>query len=48
MFDAINIGKDVDGVTRLGFGNMSWVLRHMDCNAGIIRLIKHYELEVGV
>jgi methylenetetrahydrofolate dehydrogenase (NADP+)/methenyltetrahydrofolate cyclohydrolase len=47
-FDAINIEKDVDGVTCLGFGNMSMGIdAYGSCTpAGIIRLIKHYELEV--
>ena len=47
-FDAINIEKDVDGVTCLGFGNMSMGINaYGSCTpAGIIRLIKHYELEV--
>ena len=47
-FDAINIEKDVDGVTCLGFGNMSMGIEaYGSCTpAGIIRLIKHYELEI--
>ena len=47
-FDAINIDKDVDGVTCLGFGNMSMGIdAYGSCTpAGIIRLIEHYELEV--
>ena len=47
-FDAINIEKDVDGVTCLGFGNMSMgVDAYGSCTpAGIIRLIEHYELEI--
>ena len=47
-FDAIDIEKDVDGVTCLGFGNMSMGIdAYGSCTpAGIIRLIKHYELEV--
>ncbi len=47
-FDAIDIKKDVDGVTCLGFGNMSMGIdAYGSCTpAGIIRLIKHYELEV--
>lgn len=47
-FDAIDIEKDVDGVTCLGFGNMSMgVDSYGSCTpAGIIRLIKHYGLEV--
>lgn len=47
-FDAIHIDKDVDGVTCLGFGNMSMGIdAYGSCTpAGIIRLIEHYELEV--
>ena len=47
-FDAINIEKDVDGVTCLGFGNMSMGIdAYGSCTpAGIIRLIKHYKLEI--
>ena len=47
-FDAIDIRKDVDGVTCLGFGNMSMGIdAYGSCTpAGIIRLIKHYELEI--
>ena len=48
VYDAIDIEKDVDGVTCLGFGNMSMGINaYGSCTpAGIIRLIKHYELEV--
>ena len=47
-FDAIDIEKDVDGVTCLGFGNMSMGIdAYGSCTpAGIVRLIEHYELEV--
>ena len=47
-FDTIDIKKDVDGVTCLGFGNMSMGIdAYGSCTpAGIIRLIKHYELKV--
>ena len=47
-FDAIHIDKDVDGVTCLGFGNMSMGIdAYGSCTpAGIIRLIEHYQLEV--
>tara|TARA_B000000475_G_scaffold141040_1_gene113649 strand:+ start:52 stop:894 length:843 start_codon:yes stop_codon:yes gene_type:complete len=47
-FDAIDIRKDVDGVTCLGFGNISMGIdAYGSCTpAGIIRLIKHYELEI--
>ena len=47
-FDAIDIDKDVDGVTCLGFGNMVMGLNaYGSCTpAGIIRLIKHYKLDI--
>ena len=47
-FDAININKDVDGVTCLGFGNMSMGIEaYGSCTpAGIIRLIEHYNLDI--
>jgi methylenetetrahydrofolate dehydrogenase (NADP+)/methenyltetrahydrofolate cyclohydrolase len=47
-FDAIDIDKDVDGVTCLGFGNMAMGLNaYGSCTpAGIIRLIKHYKLDI--
>ena len=47
-FDAIDITKDVDGVTCLGFGNMSMGIdAYGSCTpAGIIRLIKHYNIDV--
>ena len=47
-FDSINVNKDVDGVTCLGFGNMSMGIdAYGSCTpAGIIRLIKHYNLSV--
>jgi len=47
-FDSINVNKDVDGVTCLGFGNMSMGINaYGSCTpAGIIRLIKHYNLDV--
>ena len=47
-FDAIDIRKDVDGVTCLGFGNMSMGIdAYGSCTpAGIIRLIEHYKLDV--
>ena len=46
-FDAIDINKDVDGVTCLGFGNMSMGIEaYGSCTpAGIIRLIEHYNLD---
>jgi methylenetetrahydrofolate dehydrogenase (NADP+)/methenyltetrahydrofolate cyclohydrolase len=47
-FDSIDIEKDVDGVTCLGFGNMAMGMgAYGSCTpAGIVRLIDHYELEV--
>tara|TARA_B100000941_G_scaffold71267_1_gene48388 strand:- start:1443 stop:2279 length:837 start_codon:yes stop_codon:yes gene_type:complete len=47
-FNAIDIKKDVDGVTCLGFGNMSMGIdAYGSCTpAGIIRLIKHYKLNL--
>ena len=47
-FDAIDIDKDVDGVTCLGFGNMSMGLPAFgSCTpAGIMRLLEHYEIEI--
>ena len=47
-FDAIDISKDVDGVTCLGFGNMSMGLNaYGSCTpAGIIRLIEHYQIDI--
>ena len=47
-FDAISIEKDVDGVTCLGFGNMSMGINaYGSCTpAGIIRLIEHYDLQI--
>jgi methylenetetrahydrofolate dehydrogenase (NADP+)/methenyltetrahydrofolate cyclohydrolase len=47
-FDSIAIEKDVDGVTCLGFGNMSMGIdAYGSCTpAGIIRLIEYYELKI--
>ena len=47
-FDEIDINKDVDGVTCLGFGNMSMGLdAYGSCTpAGIMRLINHYNIQV--
>ena len=47
-FDKIDIKKDVDGVTCLGYGKMSMGESAFgSCTpAGIIRLIKHYELNI--
>ena len=47
-FDKIDIKKDVDGVTCLGYGKMSMGEPAFgSCTpAGIVRLIKHYELNI--
>tara|TARA_A100001035_G_C27736144_1_gene479188 strand:- start:6 stop:836 length:831 start_codon:yes stop_codon:yes gene_type:complete len=47
-FDAIDISKDVDGVTCLGFGNMSMGEKAFgSCTPqGIMRLLQYYELEL--
>ena len=47
-FDAIDIEKDVDGVTCLGFGKMSMgEYAYGSCTpVGIMRLLKHYEIEI--
>ena len=47
-FDAIDLNKDVDGVTCLGFGNMSMGLPAFgSCTpAGIMRLLEHYEIKI--
>lgn len=47
-FDAIDIEKDVDGVTTLGFGKISFGLdAYPSCTpAGIIRLLDEYNLSV--
>ena len=47
-FDAIDLSKDVDGVTCLGFGNMSMGERAFgSCTPqGIMRLLEYYELEL--
>tara|TARA_B100001059_G_C17831865_1_gene585187 strand:- start:3711 stop:4553 length:843 start_codon:yes stop_codon:yes gene_type:complete len=47
-FDAIDISKDVDGVTCLGFGHMSMGIdAYGSCTpAGIIRLIEHHKIDV--
>jgi methylenetetrahydrofolate dehydrogenase (NADP+)/methenyltetrahydrofolate cyclohydrolase len=48
-FDAIDINKDVDGVTCLGFGNMSMNKPAFgSCTPqGIMRLLEHYEIEIS-
>ena len=47
--DAIALEKDVDGVTCLGFGNMSMgEAAYSSCTpVGIMRLLKHYDLEIS-
>ena len=47
-FDEIDINKDVDGVTCLGFGNMSMGLdAYGSCTpAGIMRLINYHNIQV--
>ena len=47
-FDAIDLSKDVDGVTCLGFGNMSMGEKaYGSCTPqGIMRLIKHHQIQV--
>ena len=48
-FDAIDIKKDVDGVTCLGFGNMSMGERAFgSCTPqGIMRLLHEYKIEIA-
>ena len=48
-FDAIALEKDVDGVTCLGFGNMSMgEAAYSSCTPiGIMRLLKHYDIEIS-
>ena len=48
-FDAIALEKDVDGVTCLGFGNMSMgEAVYGSCTpVGIMRLLKHYDIEIS-
>lgn len=48
-FDAIALEKDVDGVTCLGFGNMSMgEAAYSSCTpVGIMRLLKHYDIEMS-
>lgn len=48
-FDAIDIKKDVDGVTCLGFGNMSMNEKAFgSCTPqGIMRLLETYEIEIS-
>ena len=48
-FDTIDINKDVDGVTCLGFGNMAMEEEAFgSCTPqGIMRLLKEYEIEIS-
>ena len=48
-FDAINVHKDVDGVTCLGFGQMTMGEKAFgSCTpAGIMRILKHYQVEIS-
>ncbi len=48
-FDAIELGKDVDGVTCLGFGRISMGEQAYGCATpkGIMRLLQAYELELS-
>ena len=48
-FDSISLEKDVDGVTCLGFGNMSMgAAAYGSCTAiGIMRLLKHYKIDIS-
>jgi len=47
-FDAISLAKDVDGVTSLGFGRLSMGRPAFGSAtpAGILRLLRHYEIEL--
>ena len=48
-FNAINVEKDVDGVTCLGFGQMTMGEEAFgSCTpAGIMRILEHYEVEIS-
>ena len=48
-FDAINVEKDVDGVTCLGFGQMTMGEEAFgSCTpAGIMRILEHYKVEIS-
>ena len=48
-FDAISVEKDVDGVTCLGFGQMTMGEEAFgSCTpAGIMRILEHYEVEIS-
>lgn len=47
-FDAIALGKDVDGVTCLGFGRMAMGEPAYGCATpqGIMRMLEHYQIEI--
>ena len=48
-FDAISVEKDVDGVTCIGFGQMTMGENAFgSCTpAGIMRILEHYEVEIS-
>jgi len=48
-FDAINVEKDVDGVTCMGFGQMTMGEEAFgSCTpAGIMRILEHYKVEIS-
>jgi methylenetetrahydrofolate dehydrogenase (NADP+)/methenyltetrahydrofolate cyclohydrolase len=48
-FDAINVEKDVDGVTCMGFGQMTMGEDAFgSCTpAGIMRILEHYQIEIS-
>ena len=48
-FDAISVKKDVDGVTCLGFGQMTMGEEaYGSCTpAGIMRILEHYQIEIS-
>jgi methylenetetrahydrofolate dehydrogenase (NADP+)/methenyltetrahydrofolate cyclohydrolase len=48
-FDAINVNKDVDGVTCIGFGQMTMGEDAFgSCTpAGIMRILEHYKIEIS-
>ena len=48
-FDAIDVNKDVDGVTCIGFGQMTMGEDAFgSCTpAGIMRILEHYEIEIS-
>jgi methylenetetrahydrofolate dehydrogenase (NADP+)/methenyltetrahydrofolate cyclohydrolase len=48
-FDAINVSKDVDGVTCLGFGQMTMgEPAYGSCTpAGIMRILEHYKIDIS-